>query len=124
MPSNNIAFARNYTDLYRFFGLARGHHVVADLLLLIERIALRRVQAEVRSEVGHVLGLGELGHLGFVHREFLSSNVVLKQEHPCEIPWTNPWTNHPARSAIFRERVVCRKSRHTTIDLRKRCILG
>lgn len=48
-------------------GLARGHHVVADLLLLIERIALRRVQAEVRSEVGHVLGLGELGHLGFVH---------------------------------------------------------
>ena len=56
--------------------LARCHHVVADLLLLLERVALGRVATEVRSEVRHVLGLGEFVHLRFVHRSVLSSMSV------------------------------------------------
>ena len=47
--------------------LARSHHLVADLLLLVQAVALRRVQAEVCSEVRHFLGLSEFGHLCFVH---------------------------------------------------------
>ena len=52
----------------------RVHHVVADLFLLFQAVALRRVQAEVRPEKRHVLGLDEFGHLGFVHL-FISFRV-------------------------------------------------
>ena len=48
-------------------GLARAHHVVADPLLLVQAVALGRVDAEVCPEIGHALGLGEFGHLRFVN---------------------------------------------------------
>ena len=48
-------------------GLARAHHVIADPLLLVQAVALGRVDAKVCPEVGHVLGLGEFGHLRFVN---------------------------------------------------------
>ena len=54
--------------------LARFEHVVANLLLLLEAVAFRRVQAEVRPEERHVFGLGEFGHLGLVHL-FISFHV-------------------------------------------------
>ena len=42
----------------------------ADLLLLLEVVALGRVATEICSEVRHVLGLGEFGHLCVVHHGF------------------------------------------------------
>ena len=48
-------------------GFAGGDHLVADLLLLLERVALGRVTAEVGFEVGHVLGLLKFSPSFIVH---------------------------------------------------------
>ena len=58
-------------------GLASGNHVVADLLLLLERVALGRLAAEVCFEIGHVLRLLQGGPIGVAgvrcgHFAFLS----------------------------------------------------
>lgn len=98
----------------------RLKHVVADFLLLFERVALRRVQAEVRPEERHFLGLGEFGHLGFVRRGSFRQFPYKYRSAPHGFPWKK----NPERSAVFCGRVVCRKTRQTTSDLRKRCILG
>lgn len=47
-------------------GLAAGDHFVADVALLLERVALGRVEAEVRTEVGHALGLLQGGPVDVV----------------------------------------------------------
>ena len=45
-------------------GLAAGYHLIADVALRVERVALGRVQAEVCTEVGHVFGLLQCGPVG------------------------------------------------------------
>ena len=46
--------------------LARRDHVVADLLILFERVAIRRVATDVGSEVRHLLGFTKLLPLGII----------------------------------------------------------
>ena len=62
-------------------GLAGDDHVVTDGALLVERIALGRVAAEVCAEVGHVLGLLKLGPFLVVHHGGLPSSVSRR------LPW-------------------------------------
>ena len=78
-------------------GFARPHHFVADALLFLERVALRRVQAQIGPEIRYVLFLPELFPLSLVrhgillpslrtvpHGECLDSKECRQEESPEE----------------------------------------
>lgn len=66
-----------------------------------------------------------MGRVYAVHRRGSFHQFPYKYRcAPPGFPWKNSWKKNPERSAVFCERVVRRKSRHTTSDLRKLCVLG
>ena len=81
-------------------GLARGHHAVADLLLLLEAVALGRVAYSLHQ---------------YLYDKKRSLRDIHGRIHG---------RDNPERSVFFWVEVVCRFLEHTTSELRICCVLG
>ena len=95
-------------------GLAGGGHVVANLLLLFEHVALWRVDAKIRAKVCRVLNLAEFGHLGFVDHGLnllprpntLNGGagvvrIIQKGAFSSEVKWCADFSNTPLLTCGF-----------------------
>ena len=96
----------------------RGHHVVADLLLLVQAVALRRVQADIRLEVRHFLGLPKLFPLGIVRH--VGPSFLCYRAPRGLLAVKNSVKRNPQRSVFFR----CEVKGDLRSDLRFCCKVG
>lgn len=78
--------------------LGRGDHVVADCLLLIERVRLRRVQADVGAEVCQLLLLPQLFPLGIVRHG--RSPILQSRSALDSLPVKNSVKKNPGWSVL------------------------